>query len=181
MIESTERKFFRVDEAIRVLEATPAILRSLLAHLPGEWIDFQEDADAWSPRTVLVHFIQNERTNWIPRARVTLLPSEVRRFAPFQQLPTAGEIDDTDVAAMIAEFATLRQDSLAILRGLNLKPEDYRRTAEHPSLGTVTLAQLLATWVVHDLNHIHQILKSLAKLHTAAVGPWRQYLAILDL
>ena len=181
MTESVERKFLRWDEASPVLEATPAILRALLAHLPREWLDFHEDADAWSPRTVLVHFIQNERTNWIPRARVTLSPSEGRKFARFQQLPGPGEIDDTDVAAMLAEFAALRQESLATLRGLDLKPEDYRRTAEHPSLGTVTLAQLLATWVVHDSNHIHQILKSLAKLHIAAVGPWRQYLAILDL
>lgn len=181
MTETVQRKSLRLDEAIPVREATPGILHSLHAHLPREWLDFHEDSDAWSPRTVLVHFIQNERTNWIPRARFTLSPSEVRRFAPFQQLPTPAEIDDTDVAAMLAEFATLRQYSLAILRGFNLKPEDYRRTAEHPSLGTVTLAQLLATWVVHDLNHIQQILKSLAKLHIAAVGPWRQYLAILDL
>jgi hypothetical protein len=180
MAESVEHKPLRLDEAIPVLEATPAILRSLLAHLPGEWLDFHEDADAWSPRTVLVHFVHNERTNWIPRARVTLSPGEVRRFAPFQQLPAPGEIDDSDVAAMLAEFAALRQDSLTFLRGLNLQPEDYRRTAEHPSLGTVTLAQLLATWVVHDLNHLHQIAKSLAKRYQASVGPWRQYLAILD-
>ena len=181
MTDSVQPKYLRLEEAVPVLEATPVVLRSLLDRLPREWLAFQEEADAWSPRTVLVHFIQNERSNWIPRARVTLSPSEVRRFAPFQQLPTPGEIDDTDVAAMLAEFAALRQDNLAILRGLDLKPEDYRRTAEHPSLGTVTLAQLLATWVVHDLNHIHQILKSLAKFHSVAVGPWRQYLAILDL
>ena len=124
---------------------------------------------------------QNERTNWIPRARVILSESEVRKFAPFQQLPVPGEIEATNAARMIAEFAGLRQESVAVLRGLNLEPQDYGRTGEHPSLGTVTLGQLLATWVVHDLNHVHQILKSLAKLQREAVGPWRQYLAILDL
>lgn len=181
MTESHEGRFLQLDEAILLLEATPAILRSLLAPLPREWLDFQEDAQAWSPRTVLVHFIHNERTNWIPRARVILSPSEVRQFAPFQQLPPLGEIADSDVASMIAEFASLREASVAILRAFNLKPEDYLQTAEHPSLGMVTLAQLLATWMVHDLNHVHQVLKSLAKLQIAAVGPWREYLAILDL
>jgi hypothetical protein len=180
MIESALPESVQLDEAIPVLEATPSVVRSLLAPLPTEGLDFREDAEAWSPRTVLVHFIQNERTNWIPRARVILSPGEVRKFAAFQQLPGPGEIDDTDVAAMLAEFAARRQDNLAILRDLNLTPEDYRRTAEHPVLGTVTLAQLLATWVVHDLNHTDQILKSIAKRHVAAVGPWRQYLAILD-
>ncbi|MEX2029539.1 MAG: hypothetical protein WD906_00995 [Anaerolineales bacterium] len=82
---------------------------------------------------------------------------------------------------MLTEFAYLRQDNLAALHGFNLQPDDYRRTGEHPSLGTVTLGQLLATWVVHDLNHIHQIVKTHAKRNTAAVGPWRQYLGILDI
>ena len=181
MSEHAEHAIWRLDEALPVLEATPTILRSLLAHLQHESLDFHEDAAAWSPRTVLVHFIHNERTNWIPRARVILSAGEVRRFVPFQQLPTSGEIDDSDVLAMLAKFAALRQENITFLRSLNLKPEDYDRTAEHPSLGTVTLAQLLATWTVHDLNHIQQILKSLAKRHSAAVGPWRQYLAILDL
>jgi hypothetical protein len=104
----------------------------------------------------------------------------VRKLAPFQQLPPPGEIDDGDIAEMLAEFAELRKGNLAILRSLDLGPADYHRTAEHPSLGTVTLGHLLATWVVHDLNHVHQILKSLAKVHSTAVGPWKQYLGILD-
>lgn len=181
MTEGIERNVLQWEEAIPVWEATPVVLRSLLAHLPKESLDFHEDPDAWSPRMVLIHFIQNERTNWIPRARVILGPHEDRKFAPFQQLPAPGEIDDSDVGALLDEFAVLRRDNLAILRGLHLKPEDLRRTGEHPSLGTVTLAQLLATWVVHDLNHMHQILKSLAKQNIAAVGPWKQYLGILDL
>ena len=181
MAENIERKPIQLAEAISVLEVTPALLQVLFAKLPTAWLDFREDAEARSPRTVLVHFIQNERTNWIPRAKVILSPSAVRQFAPFQQLPPPGEIDDTNVAAMLSEFARLRQENLAILRGFNLTPGDYQRTAEHPALGTVTLAQLLATWVVHDLNHTHQLLKSLAKLQVTAVGPWRQYLAILDL
>jgi hypothetical protein len=130
---------------------------------------------------VLVHFIHNERTNWIPRARVVLSSDDDRRFAPFQQMPGPGEVPDQDIAAMLELFTSLRGDSIATLRAFNLSPEDYLRTGEHPSLGRVTLAQLLATWVVHDLNHMHQILKTLAKQQTGAVGPWRKNLAILDL
>lgn len=181
MAENIEREHIPPEAALSVLEATPGIHRALLAPLPPAWLAFREDTEAWSPRTVLVHFIQNERTNWIPRARVILSPGAVRQFAPFQQLPAAGALDDTDVAALLDEFARLRQENLATLRAFNLTPDDYGRTAEHPALGTVTLAQLLATWVVHDLNHTHQVLKTLAKLQVTAVGPWRPYLALLDL
>ena len=172
---------FRLDEAIPVLEATPGVLRSLLVNLPEHWLDFEEDPGAWSPRTVLVHFLHNERANWIPRARFILSESDVRKFVPFQQLPVPGEIEQANAGHLIMEFARLRQESVAILRGFHLAPRDYARTGEHPSLGTVTLGQLFATWVVHDLNHVHQILKALAKRQRDAVGPWRANLAILDL
>jgi DinB superfamily len=181
MSEVDRRRSIPVDEAIPLLQATPATLRSLLAPLPMPWLDFQEDPTAWSPRMVLVHFIHNERANWIPRARVILSNDEDRRFVPFQQMPAPGEVVDQGVASMLDQFASLRHDSLATLLAFNLRPEDWLRTGQHPSLGRVTLAQLLATWVVHDLNHTHQILKSLAKLQTDAVGPWRKYLAILDM
>ncbi len=181
MNEIHKKPILQLDEAIPLLQATPSILRSLLVPLPAEWLDFQEGPEAWSPRTVLVHLIHNERTNWLPRAKVILSQRDERRFAPFQQLPTPGEVADADVGSMAAEFASLRENNIASFRLFNLAPEDYLRTGEHPSLGTVTLAQLLATWVVHDLNHTHQILKSLAKLQATNVGPWRKNLAILDL
>ena len=181
MSEAHERHSFQLDEATALLQATPATLRSLLAPLPIAWIDFREDPEAWSPHMVLVHFIHNELTNWMPRAKVILSTEGECRFAPFQQMPNPGEVDDKDIPSTLDRFAALRRDNLATLRALNLTPNDYIRKGEHPSLGTVTLAQLLATWVVHDLNHTHQILKSLAKLQTAAVGPWRRNLAILDL
>ena len=181
MSETQNGPSLQMDEAIPLLKATPATLRSLLEPLPVPWLDFREDPEAWSPRMVLVHFIHNELTNWIPRARVVLSREDDRRFAPFQQLPLPGEVADKDIATMLDQFTSLRAGSVATLRTFNLAPEDYLRTGEHPSLGRVTLAQLLATWVVHDLNHMHQILKTLAKLQTDAVGPWRKNLAILDL
>jgi hypothetical protein len=171
---------FELAEAISVLAATPATLRALLEGLADDWLDFKEDPEAWSPHTVLVHNIHNERTNWIPRARVILSEEPIRRFPPFRQLPEEGQFADAQVGQLLAQFADLRRESLSALQSLDLRPGDYAREAEHPVLGTVNLRQLLATWVVHDLNHLDQIAKSLAARYRDAVGPWRRNLAILD-
>ena len=172
---------FQLEEALASLAETPRVLSSLLEGLPDSWLYFQEDPEAWSPHTVLVHFVHNERSNWIPRARVVLSQEAVRKFPPFQQLPTEGKLMEADVPELLAEFTRLRQEGLSFISSQHLGPAQLAREAEHPSLGTVKLSNLLATWVVHDFNHIHQILKSLAKRHQVSVGPWRQYLGILDL
>lgn len=171
---------FQLAEAISVLTATPAALRALLGDLSNDWLDFKENPEAWSPRTVLVHYIQNERTNWIPRAQVILSEEHVGKFPPFRQLPEDGIPENAPTGQLLTQFADLRRESLSLLRSLNLKPSDYAREAEHPVLGTVNLRQLLATWVVHDLNHLDQITTTLAKRYRDAVGPWRSNLAILD-
>ena len=180
-MEDNQAEMFNLTEAIRLLEATPATLRALLEGLPEGWLHFREDPEAWSPHTVLVHFIHNERTNWMTRARVILSDEEVRKFPSFQQLPLEGEFENQSAAQLLAQFGDLRAQNLAALRGLKLKPADYDRDGEHPVLGTVNLRQLLATWVVHDLNHLHQIAKTLAKRYAELVGPWRPNLAILGL
>ncbi|HLC05323.1 MAG TPA: DinB family protein [Anaerolineales bacterium] len=172
---------FDLGEAIRLLEAAPTTLRALLEELPETWLDFQEEPEAWSPRTVMVHFIHNERTNWMTRARVILSDAEDRKFPPFRQLPEEAEFDSASVSQLLTQFADLRAQNLSALRGFNLTQGDYDREAEHPVLGTVNLRQLLATWAVHDLNHLHQIAKTLAKRYRESVGPWRPNLAILDL
>ena len=181
MMEGPQRETFESPEAIRLLEATPPTLRALLEGLPEGWLQFQEDPEAWSPYTVLVHFIHNERTNWMARARVILSNEEVRKFPSFQQLPVQGEFEGRSVVQLLAQFAELRAQNLSALLDLRLNPADYDREGEHPVLGTVNLRQLLATWVVHDLNHLHQIAKTLAKRYRDAVGPWRTALAILGL
>ncbi len=172
---------FDLGEAMRLLEAAPGTLRAVLGSLPDAWLNFQEDPEAWSPRSVLVHFIHNERTNWMPRARVILSDAEVRTFAPFRQMPEEGQFESASVDQLLTQFADLRRQNLAALEGLGLTEADFDREAEHPVLGTVNLRQLLATWVVHDMNHLHQIAKTLAKRYREAVGPWRPNLAILDL
>jgi hypothetical protein len=172
---------FDLGEAMHVLEATPGTLRDLLGSLPESWLRFQEDPEAWSPRSVLVHFIHNERINWIPRARVILSDEEERRFSPFQQMPDETEFESASVDQLLTQFADLRKQNLSTLRGLDLTEAEFDREGQHPVLGTVSLRQLLATWVVHDMNHLHQIAKTLAKRYRQAVGPWRPNLAILDL
>jgi hypothetical protein len=178
-IEPKEK--FELDEAMSVLAATPAVLHSLLKDLPDPWLNFKEEPDAWTPRTVLVHYIHNERTNWMPRVRVTLSGAERRRFPPFQQLPDLGEYEVFNLRQLLDMFADLRQGNLVELQNLNLRPTDYSIEAEHPVLGTVNLRQLLSSWVVHDLNHQHQIVKTLAKRYREEIGPWRPNLPITDL
>ncbi len=179
MGEIRQNDSFDLSEAIRVLSVTPATLRALLENLPDGWLDFKEAAEAWSPRTVLVHLIQSERTNWIPRIKVILSDDPVRRFPPFQQLEE-GQVQRAPIGELLAQFEGSRRESLSTLANSGIRPGDYTREALHPALGTVNLGQLLATWVVHDLNHLGQIVKSLSKRYTQAVGPWRVNLAILD-
>ncbi len=179
MAEIKHDEPFELTEAMSVLTATPATLRALLEELPDDWLHFKEDPEAWSPYTVLVHYIHNERTNWIPRARV-ILAAEQGKFPPFRQLPEEDLLENAPVGQLLAQFADLRRENLATLQSLNLKPGDYDREAEHPVLGRVNLRQLLATWVVHDLNHLQQIAQSLARRYREAVGPWRVNLAILE-
>lgn len=172
---------FDLAQAMEVLRRTPAALRELLHDLPEGWLDFQEDPKAWTPRNVLLHYIHNERVNWIPRARVALSEADQRKFSPFQQMPDGWESNRGSVDELLAEFAELRKQSLTELTEFNLSASDLDRQAVHPDLGEVTLGQLLAAWVVHDLNHLHQIAKTMAKRYRAAVGPWTRFLAILDL
>lgn len=181
MIQADRNEKFVLGEAISVLENTPSVLRALLADLPDSWLKFQEDAEAWNPRTVLVHYIHNELENWMPRVKVILSDAQERKFPSFQQMPELSEYDAIDIQQLLAKFTDLRQKNLSELRELDLGPDDFSREAEHPVLGTVNLGQLLATWVAHDLNHQHQIVKSMAKRYRVAVGPWRSFLPLLDL
>jgi hypothetical protein len=180
-MESVENSEFVLNQALQVLERTPATLRSLLGNLSPVWVSFQENPEAWSPHTVLIHFIHNECANWIPRARVILTGHVPQQLPPFQQLPENAKDEVRSIGELLEEFARLRNENLAVLREFDLKPGDFGRQALHPVLGPVNLRQLIATWVVHDLNHIHQIAKTLSKRYRDEVGPWRQNLPILDI
>jgi hypothetical protein len=169
---------FDLDEAIPILERTPAVLSTLLDELPGDWTRVNEGPDTWSPGEVIGHLIHGERTDWIPRARIILKQDKYRRFDPFDRF--AELKSDRPLKDRLEEFDQLRSGNVATLRGWNLKERDLELTGEHPELGTVTMRQLLATWVVHDLSHIAQITRTMARAYTQAVGPWTAYFRVLQ-
>ncbi|HSS19625.1 MAG TPA: DinB family protein [Pyrinomonadaceae bacterium] len=169
---------FDLAEAIAVLERTPAVLSALLCNLPETLIRATEGAGTWSPYDVVGHLIHGELTDWIPRAQ-QILSGKTEPFERFDRNAQFAVSAGKTLSDLLEEFAKLRTKNLATLKGLNLKAEDFARTGLHPELGSVTLGQLLATWVVHDLDHIGQIARVLAKYHANNVGPWTAYLSIL--
>ena len=181
MAEEARREAFHLDEAFKALETTPGVVRALLGEVPLAWLHYQEEPEAWSPYQVLVHLIHNDRENWLPRARIILTEGPAREFPPFEQLPEGGDLLGRPVADLLATFERERRKVLAELRAADLRPEDLDREGLHPALGRVRLRQLLATWVVHDFNHIYQMVKSMARRYREAVGPWQQFLPLLDL
>jgi uncharacterized damage-inducible protein DinB len=172
------RMQFRLEDAIPILERTPRVLSALLDELPTGWIDARESPDAWSPGEIVGHLIHGERTDWIPRARIILKQESYRRFEPFDRF--AELKTERPVRERLEEFESLRAGNVATLRGWNLKEKDLDLTGEHPELGTVTLRQLLATWVVHDVSHVAQITRTMAREYTDAVGPWTEYFRVLQ-
>ncbi|HLN63371.1 MAG TPA: DinB family protein [Symbiobacteriaceae bacterium] len=169
---------FELDEAVAVLERTPASLGALLEGLPERWVRATEGEGTWSPYDVIGHLIHGERADWIPRAR-HILAGENRPFEPFDRTAQFSESQGKSLSELLAEFADLRRASLAVLRGMNLTAADLDRTGQHPAFGEVRLGQLLATWVAHDLDHVGQIVRTMAKVYATAVGPWSAYLSIL--
>jgi hypothetical protein len=170
---------FVLEEAAPVLERTPAVLRSLLAGLPEPWIATSEGPDTWSPFDVVGHLIHGERTDWIPRAEHILAHGESVPFAPFDRFAMFEASHGRTLGELLDTFAELRAASVRRLREIAPGPELLARRGRHPELGAVTLGQHLATWVAHDLSHIGQIARVMARRYGSAVGPWRAYLPLL--
>ena len=171
---------FSLTDAIAVLSRTPATLNALLRGLPNVWARGNEGKDTWSAFDIMGHLIVGERTDWMPRVRVILESGEARPFDPFDRFAQLKEAQDKSLDQLLDDFARLRGESLAALQALNLQPEDLQRRGKHPALGTVTLGELLATWVVHDLTHLHQLSRVMAHQYRDAVGPWSAYLGVLQ-
>jgi hypothetical protein len=171
---------FSLDETIAVLARTPASLTALLRGLPDIWVHRNEGKDTWSVFDILGHLIVGERTDWMPRARIILANGEARPFDPFDRFAQLQETQGKSLDQLLDQFARLRSQNLAALKALNLQPEDLARRGTHPRLGTVTLSQLLATWAVHDLTHLHQLSRVMAHQYRDAVGPWVAYLGVLQ-
>lgn len=173
-----EHEVIRLDDAVAILERTPASLRALLDGLPETWVRATEGDGTWSPYDVIGHLIHGERTDWLPRAR-HILAGETRAFESFDRTAQFIESRGKSFGVLLATFADLRRENVAALVEMKLTDGDLRRRGLHPELGDVTLGQLLATWVVHDLDHIAQIARTMAKVYATATGPWSAYLSIL--
>ncbi len=169
---------FRVDDAVALLERTPASLRALLDGLPETWVHATEGGDSWSPYDVIGHLIHGEHADWIPRAR-HILAGERRAFEPFDRTAQFTGSQGKSLGELLATFADLRRENVDTLRGMNLTEGDLGRRGLHPEFGEVTLGELLATWVVHDLDHVAQVARTMAKVYARATGPWSAYLSIL--
>jgi hypothetical protein len=169
-----------IDEAVAVLLRTPATLNTLLRNLPDGWIAAHEGGETWSPFDVIGHLIHGERTDWIPRAKMILEHGDTRPFEKFDRFAQFEASKGRTLASLLDEFATLRRQNLRELESLELTEAQLDRRGRHPELGIVTLRQLLATWVAHDLDHVVQISRAIARQYTDEVGPWRAYLRIIS-
>jgi DinB superfamily len=169
-----------LENAKTLLGRTPSVLDSLLRGLPEAWVRENEGAGTWSSFDVVAHLLEAERTNWIPRIRHLIGHGESAAFPPFDRFGFGENSAGRSMAELLATFREARVRSLRDLDALRLAPEDLGRKGRHPDFGPVSLGQLLATWAIHDLNHLGQIVDVLARQHVEAVGPWRAFLGILE-
>lgn len=171
---------YSFEESLAILSATPGTLRAWLASMPPRWLEAEEGDGTFRPLDVIGHLIHGEKTDWIPRAKRLLEFGESKAFDSFDRWGHREAIRGKSLEALLEEFAKLRQQSLETLAAFRLSPEDLHRCGRHPKFGAVTLEQLLATWVVHDLEHIAQIARVMGKQYREAVGPWVEYLPMIQ-
>jgi DinB superfamily len=171
---------FVIESARDVLRRTPETLRALVSDLAEPWLHGREAAHAWSPYQVCGHLLHIEECDWMDRTRVILEHGTTRVFEPVDREAGFARFAGHSLSDLLDRFARQRRVNLEELARL-VTSDELERRGVHPDFGEVTLAQLLATWVVHDLNHLNQIVKTMAKEYTDAVGPWRAFLPILDL
>jgi hypothetical protein len=171
---------FDLNKSISVLENTPMVLKSLLSGLSEEWTHNNEGPETWSPFDVVGHLVHGERTDWIPRIFIIMNDSEEKTFTPFDRFAQFEESKGKTLEDLLNEFETLRDQNLQQLKSFEFTESEFQRKGIHPELGEVTLSQVIATWVTHDLGHIAQINRVMAKQYKNEVGPWTAYISILS-
>ena len=170
---------FDLDNGIAILERTPATLRALLNGLSPAWTDATEGPDTWSPYVVIGHLIHGERTDWIPRAQIIRAQGVNRTFIPYDRFAQFQESQGKSLTELLDEFARLRAQNVGTLKSWRLTAAQLGLEGEHPEFGAVTMRQLLACWVAHDLGHIVQVARVMAKQYREAIGPWTAYLSVM--
>lgn len=171
---------FDLYKSIEILERTPAVITDMLHGLSEEWTGQNEGPDTWSPYDIVGHLIHGEKTDWITRMNIIRSVGTDKRFEPFDRFAQIRDGKGKTLSQLLDAFRSLREQNLQVLRSANLIPEDLSKEGIHPAFGSVSLSQLLAAWVVHDLNHIAQIARVMAVQYRSAVGPWVAYLRVLQ-
>ncbi len=170
---------FDLERSIEILERTPATLKNMLQGLSDGWTSVNEGGESWSVFDIIGHLVHGEKTDWITRTEVILSDDPEKKFEPFDRFAQFRDSKGKTLAMLLEEFTTLRKKNIEKLRSRNITAIDLEKKGVHPAFGAVSLEQLLSTWVVHDLNHIAQIARVMAKQYSAEVGPWVEYLKIL--
>lgn len=168
------------EQAIEILERTPAVLKSLLSNISNDWIMNNEGPETFSPYDVVGHLIHGEKTDWVVRAKIILEHGVNKPFDPYDRFAQYEESKGKNVEQLLDEFEAIRKENVAWLQSIQLAEDDLERKGKHPVLGEVTLRNLLSTWVVHDLTHIAQITRVMAKQYKEEMGPWPQFFRILQ-
>jgi DinB superfamily len=171
---------FHMDDAVRILSSTPQVFAALFADLPREWLDARDTPNAFSAIDVLGHLISGEQTDFIPRTKIILECGESRPFDPFDRRGFSSLIEGRSTGELLTMFANFREQNLNELESLRIGSAELALTGMHPGLGPVTLQNLLASWVVHDLGHTSQVARALACQYRIEVGPWVAYMSILN-
>ena len=171
---------FKLTEAVEVLAHTPETLTALLKGLSPNWTKSTEGPETWSPYDVVGHLVNAEKMNWMVRVNAILNDSESKPFAPFDRFTHFETSKGKSLETLLNEFSNLRKQNIQALHNLRLFKNDFEKLGHHPEFGKVKLGELLATWVVHDLSHIRQIVRTMAKQYKSEVGPWQAYLSILQ-
>ncbi len=171
---------YTLDKALEILKQTPKTLQLFLGNLSKDWIYCDEGKNTWSPFDIVGHLIHGERTDWIQRTKIILSDSDIKTFEPFNRYAQFKVSENKTIHQLLIEFSELREQNIRILKELNVTNEQLRLKGMHPELGEVTLKELLACWVTHDLGHIAQIARVMAKQYKDQVGPWTAYIPILN-
>ena len=170
---------FELPSSMEILRRTPATLRALLDGIPDTWARSNEGPETFSPFDVVGHLIDGEETDWIPRARIILARGPNPTFEPYDRFRHRTRNAGRSLESLLAEFTELRARNLELLGSWGLRDAELDLPGNHPGLGLVTLRQLVAAWVVHDLGHIAQVVRVMAKQYRTEVGPWVPFMPVL--
>lgn len=171
---------YSIPQAIEILERTPAVLQALLSGLSDDWIMHNEGPETFSPYDVVGHLIHGEKTDWTARIKVILQHGNSKPFERWDRFAQYENSKGKTLQQLLDEFAAVRKENIEWFTALNLTETDFERKGLHPVLGEVTLKHLLSTWVVHDLTHIAQITRVMAKQYKTEMGPWPEFFRILN-